>query len=56
MERAISVTVDFGKREAWTAEERAQELAELAQQVDAHAHVPAQFLAHYVLVLEYSLP
>ena len=30
MKRAILVTVDFGKRESWTAEERSDELAELA--------------------------
>ena len=31
MERAILVTVDFGRREPWTAEERSAELAELAR-------------------------
>lgn len=31
MERAVTVTVDFGKRESWTAEERSDELAELAE-------------------------
>ena len=35
MERAILVTVDFGKKENWTAEERALELAELANSAGA---------------------
>jgi GTP-binding protein HflX len=35
MERAISVTVDVGKRESWTAGERAAELAELARSAGA---------------------
>ncbi|MBN1526130.1 MAG: GTPase HflX [Candidatus Omnitrophica bacterium] len=44
MERALSVTVDFGKREAWTAEERAQELAELAR--SAGAKVIEEIIVH----------
>ena len=36
MERAILVTVDFGKREEWTAEERSMELAELARSAGAN--------------------
>jgi len=35
MERAISVTVDLGKKEPWTAGERAAELAELARSAGA---------------------
>lgn len=35
MERAITVTVDFKRREEWTARERAQELKELAYSVGA---------------------
>lgn len=35
MERAITVTVDFKKREEWTAKERAQELKELAYSAGA---------------------
>jgi len=35
VERALSVTIDFGKRERWSAEERAQELAELARSAGA---------------------
>ncbi len=35
MERAMIVTVDFGKRESWTAEERSTELAELAESASA---------------------
>ena len=35
MERAVLVTVDFGKRQEWTAEERSRELAELALSVGA---------------------
>lgn len=31
MERALLVTVDLGKRESWTAEERSMELSELAR-------------------------
>lgn len=44
MERAVLVTVDFGKREAWTAEERSAELAELA--VSALAKVVRQVVVH----------
>lgn len=48
MERAILVTVDFGRVEGWTAKERSQELAELARSVGAkvireevvHRHEP----------------
>ena len=35
MERAITVTVDLGKREEWTAEERSGELTELAASAGA---------------------
>jgi GTP-binding protein HflX len=35
MERAISVTVDLGKRTSWTAKERAAELGELARSAGA---------------------
>jgi GTP-binding protein HflX len=35
MERALSVTVDFGERGKWSAAERAQELAELARSAGA---------------------
>lgn len=35
MERAITVTVDLGKREDWTAEERSHELRELASSCGA---------------------
>jgi GTP-binding protein HflX len=35
MEKALLVTVDLGKREAWSAEERSQELKELARSVGA---------------------
>jgi len=35
LERAVLVTVDFGKRQEWTAEERSRELAELALSVGA---------------------
>ena len=54
MERALLVTVDLGKREAWTAEERADELAELARSAGAmvahseivkrHELSPAQYI------------
>ena len=44
MERAVLVTVDFGKREAWTAEERSAELAELA--ASALAKVVRQEVVH----------
>ncbi|MDD5495936.1 MAG: GTPase HflX [Candidatus Omnitrophica bacterium] len=35
MERALSVTVDFGRREAWSAEERSSELSELIRSAGA---------------------
>lgn len=54
MERALLVTVDLGKREEWTAEERSRELAELARSAGAkvmreeivkrHAICPATFI------------
>ncbi len=54
MERALLVTVDLGKREAWTAGERADELAELARSAGAlvvhseivrrHELSPAQYI------------
>ena len=43
MERAITVTVDLGKREEWTAGERAAELKELV--VSAGAKVLKEFIA-----------
>ena len=54
MERAILVTVDYGRRAEWTAEERSQELAELARSAGAkvqreeiarmHGPHPAHFI------------
>lgn len=44
MERAMIVTVDFGKRESWTAEERSAELAELAE--SALARVVRREIVH----------
>ncbi|MDD5428318.1 MAG: GTPase HflX [Candidatus Omnitrophica bacterium] len=54
MERALLVTVDLGKREEWTAEERSRELAELARSAGAkvireeivkrHSICPATFI------------
>jgi len=44
MERAMIVTVDFGKRESWTAEERSAELAELAE--SAFAKVVRREIVH----------
>lgn len=54
MERALTVTVDFGRREAWTAEERSGEIAELASSalakvirneiVRRHEPTPAYFI------------
>jgi len=44
LERAILVTVDFGKREEWTAEERSRELAELAR--SAGANVVREEIVH----------
>lgn len=43
MERAITVTVDFGRREEWTAHERAAELKELA--LSAGAKVVEELIA-----------
>ena len=54
MERSLLVTVDLGKREEWTAEERSHELAELARSAGAkvvreeivrrHEICPASFI------------
>ncbi|MDD5136242.1 MAG: GTPase HflX [Candidatus Omnitrophica bacterium] len=54
MEKALLVTVDLGKREGWTAEERSHELAELAASagakvtreeiVNRHGICPATFV------------
>lgn len=54
MERALLVTVDFGKREAWSARERSSELKELARSagaktvreliVNRHEPSPAQYI------------
>jgi len=44
MERALLVTVDLGKREAWNAEERSRELAELAS--SAGAQVVREEIVH----------
>ncbi|MCX5678018.1 MAG: GTPase HflX [Candidatus Omnitrophica bacterium] len=54
MERAVLVTVDFGKRDVWSAEERSAELAELAASalakvvrreiVHRHEPSPASFI------------
>ena len=44
MERALCVTVDLGKRESWTAEERSRELAELVS--SAGAKVVAEEIVH----------
>lgn len=42
MERALLITVDFGKREEWTAEERSSELKELA--LSARAKVVKEWI------------
>lgn len=44
MERAITITVDLGKREEWTAGERAAELKELA--LSAGAKVTEELIVH----------
>ena len=54
MERALLITVDLGRREAWTAEERSHELGELARSAGAavvreeivkrHGICPATFI------------
>ena len=44
MQRAILITVDLGRTEGWTAEERSQELAELAR--SAGASVVRQEIVH----------
>ena len=44
MNRAITVTVDLGKREEWTPDERSQELKELA--ISAGTKVIEEFIVH----------